>query len=551
MDGPARPTAASSAASSADRPLRLLLLHPKTLVDSWPVPVDALGEIVKFPSAVYPTLAAMIADLPVEIDIFDGYVARCSFAEYKSRLATPDVIGISVMSPLKALDTELTLRLARVLNPSVRIVLGGNHASAWPERWIGNGADYVVQGEGEIPFRMLIEHLGLGYHTPDAIPNLFWREGEVIQRSTAALPTLNLDTAPLPLWRDVDLSRYGLGLSGGLAATVEFSRGCPHRCDFCNINTFWDHRQRTKSVPRMIEELEALRARGVGEFIFTDDNFGGDERRTIALLEAMVERGLDMRFGCFLRGDTVHRHPGFATLAAKAGMRFCMMGIETLDPAWLRDHRKGVRAPDALAMYKSVYDALQTASITVVGLFILPPAATRGYAAPKGLTGLVCDIAVEADLAALKGSALHDKLAREGRVAKDMFYHDWNLPSILLADGDVQRQQKSIFDFLRSALSCFVLRTAIFGPPVVRRFRWRGIMLVAERLACTTPGDLQRWYFARKSGLDQQQRQDLIVATVLGPAALARFRRYRFWRVPLGFRNLSWRQTKRPAVTDG
>ncbi len=548
MDGSPHPTTATRAALASAKPLRLLLLHPKTLIDSWPVPVDALGEIVKFPSAVYPTLAAMITDLPVSIDIFDGYVARCSFASYKARLAAADLIGISVMSPLKALDTELTLRLARTLNPNVRIILGGNHASAWPERWLGSGADYVVQGEGEIPFRMLIEHLALGLHTLDAIPNLYWRAGQAIQRSTAPLPAFNLDTAPLPLWRGVDLSRYGLGLSDGLAATVEFSRGCPHRCDFCNINTFWNHRQRTKSIPRMIEELEALRARGVREFIFTDDNFGGDERRTIALLETMVERGLDMRFGCFLRGDTVHRHPAFATLAAKAGMRFCMMGIETLDAAWLRDHRKGVRAPDALAMYQSVYAALRSAGITVVGLFILPPAATRGYAAPKGLAGLVCDIAVEADLAALKGSALHDTLAREGRVAKDMFYHDWNLPSILLADGEVQRQQKSIFDFLRAGLSPFILRTAILGPPLVRRFRWRGIMLVAERLACTTPRDLHRWYLARKPKLDQQQRQDRIIATVLGPTAVARAQRRRFWRVPLALRNFSWRQTPRPAV---
>lgn len=203
MFGVPNPVAASRAALASAKPLRLLLLHPKTLIDSWPVPVDALGEIVKFPSAVYPTLAAMIADLPVTIDIFDGYVARCSFASYKARLAAADVIGISVMSPLKALDTELTLRLARTLNPSVRIVLGGNHASAWPERWLGVGADYVVQGEGEIPFRMLIEHLALGLHTLDAIPNLYWRAGQTIQRSTAPLPAFNLDTAPC---------RYGAAL---------------------------------------------------------------------------------------------------------------------------------------------------------------------------------------------------------------------------------------------------------------------------------------------------------------------------------------------------
>ncbi len=104
-------------------PMRMLFLHPKTLVDSWPFPVDTLGEVVKAPSAVYPILAAAIADLPFEIEIFDGYVTRETLPNYRRRLAGADVIAISIMSPLKALDTELTIRLARAINPSVRIVV--------------------------------------------------------------------------------------------------------------------------------------------------------------------------------------------------------------------------------------------------------------------------------------------------------------------------------------------------------------------------------------------------------------------------------------------
>lgn len=53
---------------------------------------------------------------------------------------------------LKALDTELTIRLAKALNPNVQILVGGNHATAFPERWIGCGADFVVMGEGEVAF---------------------------------------------------------------------------------------------------------------------------------------------------------------------------------------------------------------------------------------------------------------------------------------------------------------------------------------------------------------------------------------------------------------
>ena len=106
--------------------LSILMLHPKTLVDSWPFPVDTLGEIIKAPSAVYPILAGSIAHLPVNIEIFDGYVQRETFADYKRRLRRADVIRISMMSPLKALDTETDHTFSRASNPSVKVVLAGH-----------------------------------------------------------------------------------------------------------------------------------------------------------------------------------------------------------------------------------------------------------------------------------------------------------------------------------------------------------------------------------------------------------------------------------------
>jgi anaerobic magnesium-protoporphyrin IX monomethyl ester cyclase len=529
------PPLASPRENAADH-LRLLLLHPKTLVDSWPFPVDTLGEIVKFPSAVYPILAAAIRDLPVAVEIFDGYVARESFRAYKHRLMRAQVIGISAMSPLKALDTELTVRLAKRLNPGVKIVMGGNHATAWPDRWLSAGADYVVAGEGEIAFRMLMSFLACGKGRLQDIPNLLWMEGGQVQRSGARAPQIDLETAPLPDWSGFDLRPYGLGLSGGQAAAVEFSRGCPHRCDFCNINTFWNYKQRTKSVARVIAELEHLKSRGVAEFIFTDDNFGGDERRTIALLNEMVARGLNMRFGCFLRGDTVHRNPDFAALAARAGMRFCMMGIETLDPAWLKRHRKGVRATDALAMYERVYDSLRANGIFVVGLFITAPIGERGDYAGKGAAGRVCDTQFAADLAALKGSALYEDLRQKDRVAKDMFYHDWNFPSIIVEEGKTQRLQKSFLDLVRDYTSLYAVRSALFGTPVARRFRWRPVGILMERLLCTTPADIWRWRIARTNALDLQARQDRIVQSLLNDRAVARLARRRWWRSPLALR---------------
>ncbi len=529
---------------SSGRRMRLLFMHPKTLVDSWPVPVDTLGEIVKYPSAVYPILAATIAHLPIDVEIFDGYVARETFAGYKKRLEWPDIIAISCMSPLKALDTQLSIQLAKRLNPGVRIVVGGNHATAWPERWLAAGVDYVVAGEGEVPFRMLIEKLLGDPIEHDDIPSLHWTEGGQPRRSAAPAVTIDLNTMPLPKWEVFDLRPYGMGLSGGRGATVEISRGCPHRCDFCNINTFWNFKQRYKTVDRVMQELRALHAIGVREFIFTDDNFGGDERHTIALLEAMAGAQLGLSFGCFLRGDTVHRNKGFAALAARAGMRFCMMGIESLDPVWLKQHRKGVRAPDALQMYEGVYTALRTNNIFVVGLFICPPQEKPGPASGFGAMGVVCDYRLSADLVALKGSGIYDTMKRDDAVSKDMFYHDWTLTSITLENGAPQQPQGSFAELLQENFSLFALRAAVSRSPVARRFHLRHWFVLVERLLCTTRGDMRRRRFARSRHLTMQQRQDLMVASVLDPAVIDRMAGQRRWTSPLSLRTGLWSSKK-------
>jgi anaerobic magnesium-protoporphyrin IX monomethyl ester cyclase len=254
---PADVTALSMAASSSPSALqRLLFLHPKTLVDSWPFPVDTLGEVVKAPSAVYPVLASFVSDLPLDIEIFDGYVTRESFANYKQRLRRADFIAISQMSPLKALDTELTIRLAKALNPQVLVILGGNHASSFPDSWIERGADFVVVGEGEIAFPKLMETILSGKQDVSDVPNLVYRHGDGSRATGVKAAEADLNASPLPRWDLVDFRPYDLGLrTGGMTAAIEVSRGCPHRCDFCNINTYWGLRQRYKSVARVCDEL--------------------------------------------------------------------------------------------------------------------------------------------------------------------------------------------------------------------------------------------------------------------------------------------------------
>lgn len=520
---------------------RMLFLHPKTLVDSWPFPVDTLGEVVKAPSAVYPVLAAAVADLPVQIEMFDGYVARESFRHYKARLAGVDILAIAAMSPLKALDTELTIRLAKTLNPRVQVVLGGNHASAFPDQWIEKGADFVITGEGEVAFRTLMEVLSSGSRDVSNVPNLVYgRPGEVSATGLRA-PAIQLDSSPFPSWEPLDLRPYTLGTGQrGYTAAVEISRGCPHRCDFCNINTYWGYKQRYKSVERVLEEMTRLHRLSVRELIFTDDNFAHDYRHTSRLLDEMIRRDFRFTFGSFLRGDTVRRNPDFPALAARAGMRFCMMGIETLNPEWLKAHRKGVAARDAVEMYANVYASLRKHGIFVVGLFITPAEADERSLSGRGADGVVCDYHYTADLVAQKGSALYDNLARTNSVGKDMFYHDWNLPSIVLSGETLQNNHRNARNAISDSINSFALRSHFSRSPFARRFRWRHLGVVSERLLCSSFADIARYRVSKDQSLALAERQASIVRSVINDRFIQTLARKRVWRSPLSLRTGLW-----------
>jgi anaerobic magnesium-protoporphyrin IX monomethyl ester cyclase len=487
-------------------------------------------------------LAATVRHLPLDIQIFDGYVTRQTFRAYKALLASADYLAITVMSPMKALDTEVTIRLAKRLRPGLRVIVGGNHASAFPERWLEHGADYVIVREGERSFPELMTRLLAGETEPAGLDGVAFRgQSGALVRTVDQESLPDLDQSPMPAWDMFDLRPYDLGTGGrGLTATVEISRGCPHRCDFCNINKYWSYRQRYKSLPRVLEELDRLHRLGVRKVMFADDNFGGRHGFTSQLFEEMIRRGYGFELGAFIRGDTIYRDPAFAALAARAGLRLALVGIEALNPAWLRDHQKGVRAGDPVQMYRQVYQTLKSNQVFLLGLFINStdpdgPIDQSG----RGADGKVCDFHYSADLLPQKNSALYDNLVSDPAVSlKDMFYHDWNTPSVQ-QNGRLQKNRKTVRAMLHS-LDVRTLTSLWSSQRMLRRYWWRHLALAGERSLCMTLDDLRRYRWAKDETLSPQARQERMIESVLSERTLAKLERARVWRSPLGLRNGLW-----------
>jgi radical SAM superfamily enzyme YgiQ (UPF0313 family) len=128
--------------------------------------------------------------------------------------------------------------------------------------------DHFVLNEAELTLPQFLEDLARGEP----------------QRVYAAEGYADVQKTPAPLWELIDLKRYA-------TLSVQYSRGCPYNCDFCNVTTLLGHRPRIKSAAQIIAELDRMYALGWRESVFfVDDNLIGNKKHLkTELLPALIE----------------------------------------------------------------------------------------------------------------------------------------------------------------------------------------------------------------------------------------------------------------------
>jgi radical SAM superfamily enzyme YgiQ (UPF0313 family) len=201
---------------------------------------------------------------------------------------------------------------------------------------------------------------------------------------------------------------------------VQFSRGCPFNCDFCDIVVMNGHVPRTKDPAQVVRELEALRLAGWKDMVFiVDDNFIGNRRRTRELLNALIEWrsrvGPDMGF--FTEASVnLADHEDLCELMVEAGFKKVFLGIETPSASGLDECGKTQNSKRDLA---DAVRTLQRAGLEVMGGFIVgfdsdPPDIFMRQFEFIQRTGVVT--AMVGLLTALPQTVLYKRLAREGRL---------------------------------------------------------------------------------------------------------------------------------------
>ncbi len=234
-----------------------------------------------------------------------------------SDLEWADLVFISAMVVQKESAIEILKKCKEV---GKTVVAGGPlFTSGWQD--FNNFVDHFVLNEAEITLPLFLSDL----------------DAHKLQKVYSTGEFCDLSLTPVPSWELVDLKSYD-------SLSIQFSRGCPFNCDFCNITTLLGHKPRVKSVNQIIAELDLMYQLGWRRNIFfVDDNFIGNKR---VLKEEILPALIAWRkgkSGCqFITEASINLadDDDLMQLMTQAGFKSVFVGIETPDEAGLTDCKK-------------------------------------------------------------------------------------------------------------------------------------------------------------------------------------------------------------------
>jgi radical SAM superfamily enzyme YgiQ (UPF0313 family) len=371
--------------------MRLLLVHPEFPTTYWGFQ-HSLPFIKKRATLPPLGLLTLVALLP---RAWDARVADLNVAPLSDEdILWADTLLISGML-VQAPSALEVIRRARALGR--KTIVGGPAVTTSPALF--DEADHVFLGEAEGRI--------------DVVVRAIERDGEphVLAEMLDAKP--DVSKSPAPRFELLDLSSYQ-------AMSVQYSRGCPFACEFCDIIEMFGRVPRYKSPPQVLAELDALRALGWrGPVFFVDDNFIGNKKAVKHLLPEVArwqrENGYPFSFyteaSVNLAADST-----LLRMMGEAGFDSVFLGIETPSVESLRETQKTQNV--SIDLHEAV-DRITRAGLDVMGGFIVGFDADgpEAFEAQRQFIGSSpIPLAMVGLLTALPGTQLWRRLEREGRL---------------------------------------------------------------------------------------------------------------------------------------
>ncbi len=307
-----------------------------------------------------------------------------------------DLVFISAMSVQEKSVREV---MARCKAEGVPIVAGGPLFTAGYDAF--DDIDHLVLNEAEITLPLFLEDLKRG------------NAGRIYTTDQWA----DIRETPVPLWELINIKHYA-------SINIQYSRGCPYNCEFCDITLLCGHMPRTKEREQVIREIESVDASGFrGSIFFVDDNFIGNKKKLKDEILPDIIRWMERRRYPFTFNTQASielaDHQDLLQLMVKAGFDVVFIGIETPNEQSLAECSKFQnRGRDLIASVKII----QKAGLEVQGGFIVgfdSDPVTIFDTQIKFIQASGVVTAMVGLLTALPRTQLYERLKKEHRLLKE------------------------------------------------------------------------------------------------------------------------------------